>query len=46
MPKGVPIKKYTAEFKQLVIETMMNEILSYGEITKRFDIPFKPRIRE
>ena len=46
MPKGVPNKKYTAEFKQLVIETMMNDNLSYSETAKRFDIPYKQRIRE
>ena len=30
MPKGVPNKRYTGEFKQMVVETMMQEKLSYG----------------
>ena len=29
MPKGVPNKRYTPEFKKLVLETMMKEELSY-----------------
>ncbi len=35
MPKGVPNKRYTPEFKKLVIETMQEEKLSYSE-TCRF----------
>jgi transposase-like protein len=31
MPKGVPNKRYTPEFKKLVIETMQEEKLSYSE---------------
>lgn len=38
MPKGVPNKKYTAEFKKHVIETMLEEQLSYGETRRRFGI--------
>lgn len=38
MPKGIPNKRYTAEFKQLVIETMRKEKLSYNETMRRFDI--------
>ena len=38
IPKGVPNHKYTGEFKQLVVETMMTERLSYKETAKRFDI--------
>ncbi len=30
MPKGVPNKRYTPEFKKLVIETMQEEKLSYS----------------
>ena len=29
MPKGIPNKRYTGEFKQMVVETMMREKLSY-----------------
>ena len=28
MPKGIPNKRYTPEFKKLVVETMMKEKLS------------------
>ena len=38
MPKGVPNHKYTGEFKQQVVETMMVERLSYKETAKRFNI--------
>ena len=38
MPKGVPNKRYTPEFKQLVIETMREERLSYSETERRFDV--------
>lgn len=32
MPKGVPNKRYTPEFKKLVVETMLNEKLSYSNL--------------
>ena len=38
MPKGVPNKRYTAEFKKRVVETMKEEGLSYGETRRRFGI--------
>ena len=38
MPKGIPKKKYTPEFKKLVVETIHNENLSYREAARRFDI--------
>ena len=38
MPKGVPNKRYTAEFKKQVVETMMKEKLSYREVTRQFEI--------
>ena len=38
MPKGVPNKRYTPEFKKLVVETMLKEKLSYRETAERFDI--------
>lgn len=38
MPKGIPNKKYTGEFKQMVVETMRNEGLSYRETASRFEI--------
>lgn len=39
MPKGVPYKQYSGEFKQKVIETMHAEHLSFHEVERRFDIP-------
>ena len=41
MPKGVPNKKYTAEFKKLVVETMLKEKLGYIETAERFEIRHK-----
>jgi len=38
MPKGMPNKRYTPEFKQLVVETMHNEKLSYSETERRFEV--------
>lgn len=38
MPKGISNKKYTAEFKKHVIETMLQEQLSCGEIARMFEI--------
>ena len=45
MPKGVPNKRYTPEFKKLVIETMQEEKLSYSEICRRFDVNSRDRIK-
>ena len=38
MPKGVPNKKYTPEFKKLVVETMKNERLSIYATMQEFGI--------
>ena len=38
MPKGIPSKRYTGEFKQRVVETMMQEKLSYREAARQFDV--------
>ena len=38
MPKGIPNKRYTGEFKQEVVETMMRERLSYHEAARQFDV--------
>lgn len=38
MPKGIPNKNYTGEFKQMVIETIQKEHLSYGEAARRFEV--------
>ena len=38
MPKGIPNKRYTGELKQRVVETMMQEKLSYREAARQFDV--------
>ena len=38
MPKRIPNKKYTPEFKKLVVETMCNDSLSCRETARRFEI--------
>jgi len=44
MPKGVANKRYTAEFKKHVIETMREEGLSYRETAQRYEINSHGRI--
>ena len=39
MPKGVPNKRYTPEFKKQVVEAMQKEKLSYKETERRFGLP-------
>ena len=38
MPKGAPNKRYTPEFKQQVVETMLKENLSYSETERQFGV--------
>ena len=38
MPKGVPNKRHTGEFKQKVVETMRKEKLSYCEAAREYEI--------
>ncbi len=38
MPKGIPNKRYTPEFKRTVVETMREEHLSVREVMKRYEI--------
>ena len=45
MPKGVPNKRYTPEFKKLVIKTMQEENLSYSETCRRFEVNSRDRIK-
>ena len=44
MPKGIPNKRYTGEFKQIVVETMMQEKLSYREAARQFEISDDKRV--
>ena len=46
MPKGVPNKRYTPEFKKHVIETMQEEKLSYSETARRFEVNDHHRIQD
>ena len=46
MPKGVPNKRYTGEFKQMIVETMMREKLSFTEAARRFDVTGHERVRQ
>ena len=46
MPKGIPNKRYTPEFKKLAVETMQKEKLSYRETARRFDVSSDTRIRD
>ena len=46
MSTGIPNKRYTAEFKKCVIETMRAENLSYNETSKRFDVNGHRRIQD
>jgi len=36
MPKGIPNKKYSGEFKQMVVEDMINNKLSYNETMRKY----------
>ena len=44
MPKEIPNKRYTGEFKQRVVETMMQEKLSYREAARQFDVNDHKRV--
>ena len=44
MPKGVPNKRYTPEFKQKIVEAVLNEGLSYKEAQRQFEISADDRI--
>jgi transposase-like protein len=46
MPKGIPNKRYTAEFKQHVVETMHKEGLSYSEASRQFEVNSHHRIQD
>ncbi len=44
MPKRKPNKRYTGEFKQKVVETMMEEKLSYKEAARQFEVGDDKRV--
>jgi len=41
MPKGKPNKRYTGEFKQMVVETMQREHMGYKETERLFQLSHK-----
>ena len=45
MSRGKPNKRYTPEFKKLVIETMQEEKLSYSETCRRFEVNSRDQIK-
>ena len=46
MSKGIPNKRHTGEFKQMVVETMMRDKLSYRKAAHQFDISGHEQIRK
>ena len=44
MPKGKVNKRYTGKFKQRVVETMMQEKLSYKEAARQFEVGDDKRV--
>ena len=45
MSRGKPNKRYTPEFKKVVVETMMEERLSHSETCRRFEVNSRDRIK-
>ena len=46
MSRGKPNKRYTPEFKKLVVETMQQEKLSYRETARQFEISDHRRLQD
>jgi len=46
MPKGKPKKKYTGEFKQMVVESVIKEKLGYNEAMRKYGIGGAVRIQK
>jgi len=46
MPKGKPNKRYTPEFKIMVVETIQKEKLSYSEAARKFDVSNHHRVAD
>lgn len=45
MPKGKPNKKYTGEFKQMVVESVIKDKLGYNEAMRKYGIGGAVRIQ-
>ena len=44
MPKGIPNKKYSGEFKKQVVEDVIKNKLSYPEAAKKFGVKSKTQV--
>jgi transposase len=44
MPKGIPNKRYTSDFKVMVVEAVEKEGLSYCEAARRFEVGDDKRV--
>ena len=45
MPKGIPNKRYTPEFKQQVVESVLQDGPSYKEAARLYDVQGYDRIQ-
>ena len=45
MPKGKPNKRYTGEFKQMVVEAVIKEKMSYTEAARIYEVSNHHRIQ-
>jgi transposase len=45
MPKGIPNKRYTSEFKLLVVEDMINSNLDYQETITKYNIRSRTQLK-
>ena len=45
MPKGQPNKRYTGEFKQMVVEAVIKEKMSYTEAARIYEVSNHHRIQ-
>lgn len=45
MPKGIPNKRYTAEFKQRVVEAVLQEGMSYKDAASLYQVQGHSRIQ-
>lgn len=45
MPKGIPNKRYTPEFKKRVVEAVIQDGLSYQEVARIYEVQGHDRIK-
>ena len=46
MPKGIPNKRYTPEFKKRVVEAVIQDGLSYQEVARIYEVQGHDRIQQ